>query len=122
MPRSARSPSALDAPVTGRVFFEHIIRDNLDGDHPGPEPARGGPLPAVVDAPVEDQPDLVGAADRVTNQGLRTAMFLTRVHDRLLPTGLAQQADPHTQHRLQTAATTYQRALDAVAEQNGLAA
>ena len=30
MPRSARSPSALDAPVTGRVFFEHIIRDNLD--------------------------------------------------------------------------------------------
>jgi len=59
---------------------------------------------------------------RVTNQGLRTAMFLTRVHDRLLPTGLAQQADPHTQHRLRTAATAYQRALDAVAEQNGLAA
>jgi hypothetical protein len=59
---------------------------------------------------------------RVTNQGLRTAMFLTRVHDRLLPTGLAQQADSHTQHRLRTAASAYQRALDAVAEQNGLAA
>jgi hypothetical protein len=58
---------------------------------------------------------------QVTDQGLHTAMFLTRVHDRLLPTGLAQQADPHTQHRLKKAATAYERAIDAVAEQNGLA-
>jgi hypothetical protein len=59
---------------------------------------------------------------RVTDQGLQTAMFLTRVHDRLLPTGLAQQADPHTPHRLRQAAAAYQRALDATAEQNGIAA
>ena len=59
---------------------------------------------------------------RVTDNGLQTAMFLTRVHDRLLPTGLAQQTDPRTSHRLQTAATAYQRALDTLAEQNGLAA
>ena len=32
---------------------------------------------------------------RVTDHGLHTAMFLTRVHDRLLPTGLADLADPH---------------------------
>ena len=59
---------------------------------------------------------------RVTDNGLQTAMFLTRVHDRLLPTGLAQQTDPRTSHRLQTAASAYQRALDTLAEQNGLAA
>ena len=59
---------------------------------------------------------------RVTDNGLQTAMFLTRVHNRLLPTGLAQQTDPRTSHRLQTAASAYQRALDTLAEQNGLAA
>jgi hypothetical protein len=59
---------------------------------------------------------------RVTDQGLHTAMFLTRVHDRLLPTGLAKQTDPRISHRLQTAATAYHRALDTFAEQNGLAA
>ena len=59
---------------------------------------------------------------RVTDQGLQTAMFLTRIHDRLLPTGLAQQADPHTPHRIRRAAAAYQRALDTLAEQNGIAA
>jgi hypothetical protein len=59
---------------------------------------------------------------RVTDQGLQTAMFLTRVHDRLLPTGLAHQADPHTSHRLKAAAAAYQRALDTLAAKNGLAA
>ena len=49
-------------------------------------------------------------------------MFLTRIHDRLLPTGLAQQADPHTPHRIRRAAAAYQRALDTLAEQNGLPA
>ena len=49
-------------------------------------------------------------------------MFLTRVDDLLLPTGLVEQTDPRTSHRLQTAASTYQRALDTLAEQNGLAA
>ena len=59
---------------------------------------------------------------RVTDHGLRTAMLIIRVHDRLLPTALAQQADRHTQHRLKTASAAYQRALDNLAEQNGLAA
>ena len=58
---------------------------------------------------------------RVTDHGLQTAMFLTHVHDRLLPTGLAQQADPHSPHRLRTAAAAYQHALDTLAEQNGIA-
>jgi hypothetical protein len=63
-------------------------------------------------------------ADRykVTDQGLRDAMLLTRVHDRLLPTGLAHQADPHDRSRLHAAAANYQRALDTLAAQNGLAA
>ena len=30
-------------------------------------------------------------------------MLLTRVHDRLLPTALAHQADTHSRHRLRTA-------------------
>jgi hypothetical protein len=32
---------------------------------------------------------------RVTGSGLHTAMFLTRVHDRILPTGLARSPPPH---------------------------
>jgi hypothetical protein len=59
---------------------------------------------------------------RVTDHGLRTAMLLTRIHDRLLPTALAYQAAPGQPNRLQTAAAIYQRALDTLAEQNGLAA
>jgi hypothetical protein len=59
---------------------------------------------------------------RVTDHGLHTAMLITRVHDRLLPTALAHQADTNTGHRLQTASAAYQRALDNLAEQNGLAA
>ena len=49
-------------------------------------------------------------------------MLLTRVHDRLLPTALAHQADPHSQHRLHNGSPAYQRALDTLAEQTGLAA
>jgi len=59
---------------------------------------------------------------RVTDHGLRTAMLITRVHDRLLPTALALQTDPYTQHQLKTASAAYQSALDHLAEQNGLAA
>lgn len=59
---------------------------------------------------------------RVTDTGLRTAMLITRVHDRLLPTALALQADLHTNHRLTTASAAYQRAIDCLAQQNGLAA
>lgn len=59
---------------------------------------------------------------RVTDTGLHTAMLLTRVHQRLLPTGLAEQSDPRGGTRLHAAASAYQRALDTLAEQNGLAA
>jgi hypothetical protein len=59
---------------------------------------------------------------RVTDTGLRTAMLLTRVHDRLLPTALAYQAAPETSNRLRAAAASYQHALDTLAKQNGLAA
>ncbi len=58
---------------------------------------------------------------RVTDTGLRTAMLITRVHDRLIPTALAIQTDP-TDSRLKAAADTYQQALDHLAQQNGLAA
>jgi hypothetical protein len=59
---------------------------------------------------------------KVTDQGLRDAMLLTRVHERFLPTALAHQADPQPTNRLKAAAATYQRALDTLAAQNGLTA
>jgi hypothetical protein len=59
---------------------------------------------------------------RVTDTGLRTAMLITRLHDRLLPTSLAYQAAPKGSNRLQVAAMAYQRTLDSIAEQHGLAA
>jgi hypothetical protein len=49
-------------------------------------------------------------------------MLLTRIHERVLPTGLAEQLDPHSGSRLHAAAANYQRALDTLAKQNGLAA
>src|SRR5207249_492637 len=53
---------------------------------------------------------------RVTEIGPRSAMLITRVHDRLLPTALAQQLDPKIDTRLKAAANTYQRALDNLAQ------
>jgi hypothetical protein len=54
--------------------------------------------------------------------GLPTAMFLTRVHDRFLPTGLADLTDPTRTGPLRAAATRYQQAIDALAHHSGLAA
>jgi len=59
---------------------------------------------------------------QLTDTGLHTAMFLTRVHDRLLPTGLARLAQRPRGQPLRRASTAYQKALDALAQQNGLAA
>jgi hypothetical protein len=59
---------------------------------------------------------------RVSDTGLPTAMFLTRVHDRLLPTGLAEVTDPHANGPLRTASDKYQQAIDTLAHRNGLAA
>jgi len=59
---------------------------------------------------------------QVTDTGLHTAMFLTRVHERLLPTGLAQLAEPSSTHPIRTAATAYQTAIDNLTTAAGLAA
>jgi len=60
---------------------------------------------------------------RVTDTGLHTAAFLTRIHDRLLPTGLAQLAEPASDRTaLRAAARTYQNAIDNLTRQAGLAA
>jgi hypothetical protein len=59
---------------------------------------------------------------RVTDIGLTDALFLTRAHDRLLRTGLAQLAQPDRPSPLRTADRAYRRALDHLADQAGLAA
>jgi hypothetical protein len=58
---------------------------------------------------------------RVTDTGLHHALFLTRAHDRLLRTGLAELTAPDP-GPLQTASRAYQKALDHLAEESGLAA
>lgn len=58
---------------------------------------------------------------QVTDTGLERALFLTRAHDRLLRTGLAQLAEPDSRP-LKSASRTYQRALDTLATESGLAA
>jgi hypothetical protein len=57
----------------------------------------------------------------VTDHGLATAMFLSAVHDRLLPTGLAQLTDPTTPP-LRAATRSYQKAIDNLTHTTGLAA
>jgi hypothetical protein len=59
---------------------------------------------------------------QITDNGLSTAMFLTRVHDRLLPTGMAILADTHQPRPLRAAATAYQTAFEKLTTTAGLAA
>ena len=61
---------------------------------------------------------------QITDTGLRDALFLTRVHDRVIRTGAAQLTDPDppTPSRLRTAERTYRNALDHLTRQAGLAA
>jgi hypothetical protein len=59
---------------------------------------------------------------RVSDTGLPVTMFLTRVHDRFLPTGLADLTDPTSTGPLRHAAHHYQLAIDTLAERCGLAA
>ena len=61
---------------------------------------------------------------RVTETGLHHAMFLTRVHNRLIRTGEAQLADPQPSAPapLRAAARAYDTALDHLIRQAGLAA
>ena len=61
---------------------------------------------------------------RVTDTGLHHAMFLTRVHNRLIRTGTAQHVDPDppAPTSLRTAIRTYDAAVDELTRQAGLAA
>jgi hypothetical protein len=60
---------------------------------------------------------------QVTSTGLAHALFLTRLHDRFLRTGLASLAGPATGNRDPAAATrAYTAAIDHLARQAGLAA
>ncbi len=61
---------------------------------------------------------------RVTDTGMRSARYLTRVHDRLLRTGLAELTDPSppAPAPLRAADRAYQAAIDDLARQAGLAA
>src|SRR6266487_4367408 len=61
---------------------------------------------------------------RVTDPGIRSARYLTRLHDRLLRTGLAELTDPDppASTPLRAADRAYQSALDDLTAQAGLAA
>jgi len=61
---------------------------------------------------------------RVTDTGMRSARYLTRLHDRLLRTGLAELTDPSppASTALHAADRAYQAAIDDLARQAGLAA
>jgi hypothetical protein len=60
---------------------------------------------------------------QVSDHGLDTAKFLTTVHDRLLPTGLAELATPEpASSRLKAAATAYRKAVDTLTATTQLAA
>jgi predicted MarR family transcription regulator len=61
---------------------------------------------------------------QVTDTGMRSARYLTRLHDRLLRTGLAQLTDPDppAPAPLRTVDRAYQAAIDQLTRQAGLAA
>jgi hypothetical protein len=59
---------------------------------------------------------------RVTDDGLHTGAFLTRIHDRLLPTGLADLTGPFMSRPLRAASIAYQKAINNLAAATGLAA
>jgi hypothetical protein len=61
---------------------------------------------------------------QVTDAGMRSAQFLTRLHDRVLRTGLAQTTDPDppASTALRAADRAYQAAIDDIIRHAGLAA
>src|ERR1700739_1485128 len=58
----------------------------------------------------------------ITDQGLHTAMFLSAVHDRFLPTGLAHLPDPPPPPPLRARPRAHQTALETLSHTTGLAA
>ncbi|MGH3495152.1 MAG: hypothetical protein ACRDQ1_18225, partial [Sciscionella sp.] len=60
---------------------------------------------------------------RVTDTGLHAAMLITRIQERLLPTGLALMTDPSiTTGPLRTTGRAYQAAIDALVRDAGIPA
>lgn len=58
-----RDPALVVLPDRGVLVVDVQARGDSLGDDSGAEPARGGPRSLPDDPPVEDQPDLVRAAD-----------------------------------------------------------
>jgi len=140
----------LDKPVTGRIFFEQVIRDNLDIGRPdkaglifGRRIIRKGPRATPGQFRTRILTDGVVPTLHVDyrhskikqyhkgGKALRTettisdtrALFLTRLHDKFLRTGLAALAAPPGRDRSLTAASrAYTAAIDDLARQAGLAA
>jgi hypothetical protein len=59
---------------------------------------------------------------QLTDEGLRNALFLTRAHNRLLRTGLAQLHGPPIPSKLRAAARAYETAITHLTQTAGLAA
>jgi hypothetical protein len=68
--------------------------------------------------------DDVFGKHKVTDSGLRRALFLTRLHNRFLRTGLAELTDPDppAPSRLRAADRAYNTALNTLTQQAGLVA
>jgi len=124
----ARSHALLSALLTFRThiagFTNHDLRQ-LTGQLRGLDPGTVTAGQATYDLRRLRTHGLIERVPHthrynVTDTGLHTAMLLTRVHDRLLPTALAYQAAHAQPNRLHAAAASYQHALDTLAEQNGL--
>ena len=60
--------------------------------------------------------------NKITDHGLHAAMYLSAVHDRFLPTGLAQLADQTGSPPLRQAYRVYHTALENLSCTTGLAA
>ena len=58
----------------------------------------------------------------ITDHGLDTAMFLSAVHDRFFPTGLAATRRPRQAHPRCAASRAYRTALENLSRTTGLAA
>jgi hypothetical protein len=93
----------------------------------GPERTRPGPGPSRwrrlrLHGLIERIPHTFRY--QVTDTGMRSAQFLTRIHDRVLRAGLAEITDPSppAPTALPAADRAYQAAIDDLTRQAGLAA
>jgi len=58
--------------------------------------------------------------NKITDHGLHAAIYLSAVHDRFLPTGLAQLADHTSSPPLRQASRAYHTALENLTRTTGL--